>query len=70
MFKRLIYCSTCDRSVQRSRTICAMLIEGIMRNISMNLFVPGDQEEMSFKDISIFSLGGIFVQQSITLCAV
>ena len=44
--------------VQRSGTICAILVEGIMRIILWNYFEFGPvfQEEVSFKDISYLEL--------------
>ena len=38
--------------IQQSGTICAILVEGILRNNFMKLFKfePADQEKMLFKD--------------------
>ena len=57
--------------VQRSWTICANLVGGIMRNNSMNYFelVPVVQEEVSFKRFLIWSSGGPPVQWSRTIFA-
>ena len=42
---------------QRSKTICEILVEGIMRNNYVKLFVFGPVvQEMSFKDISYLEL--------------
>ena len=56
---------------QRSRTVCAILVEGIVRNISAKLFEFGPvvKEEMLFKGISIFSLADHFVQGTKPICA-
>ena len=50
--------------VQGSRTICAILVEGILRNVSVKLFIlyyiiifePVVKEEMSSKGISYLQL--------------
>ena len=70
---------------QRSGTICAILVERIMRNFCFefgsvvqhlifssggNLCNFGTLVQMSFKDIPIFSSGGHFVQWSGTICAI
>ena len=58
--------------VQRSRNICVIVVEGIMRNNSMNLFKFGPvvQEEMSFKRFLISSSGGPCFQWSETVHAI
>ena len=38
-FKDISYLELCWPFVQRSKTICAILVEGIMRNNSVNLFL-------------------------------
>ena len=38
LLKIFLIWSSCSRFSQRSRTICAILVEGIMRNNSVNLF--------------------------------
>ena len=55
--------------VQLSRTICAILVEGIMINISLNLFQiwASGLEEMSSKRFLIWSSGGPRVQWSKTI---
>ena len=56
---------------QYSGTICALLVEGIMRNISVKLFwiwTSGSQKEMLFKDIPIFCSGGHFLTDQNSLC--
>ena len=56
LFGIFIFSSGCH-FVNRSRTVCAILEIGSMRNISVKLvkFGPVVQEDMSLKDISIFS---------------
>ena len=58
--------------VQRSGTICAILVEGIMRYNSVKLFEFGIvvQEEMTFKVISYLALWRLPLQQSGTVCAI
>ena len=49
----LLICSSGDPFIQRSETICSILVEGIMRNNSVKLFEFGPVvQEMHFKDIS------------------
>ena len=53
-------------------TLCVILVKGIMRNISMNLFqiwVSGSVE-ISFKGFIIWSSGGPRVQKSRTIYAI
>ena len=38
-FKDISYLELCWPFVQRSKTICAILVEGIMRNNSVNSFL-------------------------------
>ena len=49
-----------------SRTVCASLIDGIMRNISVQIleFGPVVKKNMPIKDISIFSAGTIFFSRA------
>ena len=49
-FKRFLIWSSDSPFVQRSVTICAILVKGIMRNNSVKLFEFGSvvQEAMSF----------------------
>ena len=56
--------------VQRSGTICAILVEGIMRNNSVNYFEFGRvfQEKMSFKNISYLAPWWPLLQRSGTFC--
>ena len=57
----------------RRGTICAILVEGIMRNNSVIFFFefgPLSQEEMPFEYNSIWSSGGHFVQWSGTTYAI
>ena len=59
--------------VQQTGTICAILVDGIMRNNSVIFFKkfrPVVQEEMPFKDIFIWSSSSPFVQWSGTICAI
>ena len=58
--------------VQPSRTICAIFVEGIMRNNSVKLFEfgPAVQEEMSFKAISYLAIWRPLVQRSGTICSI
>ena len=52
--KIFLICSSGAPLFGRSGTICATLVEGIMRNNSVDFFQSGPavQEEMSYKDIS------------------
>ena len=58
LFKDISYLELMQPFVQWSRTICAMLVEGIMRNNSVKLFEFGPvvQEEMPFENISYLEL--------------
>ena len=59
-FKCISYLGLWQPFIQRSVTICAILVEGIERNKSVKLFEFGTvvQEEMSFKSFRIWSSGG------------
>ena len=56
--KIFLFLTSGSHIVQWSGTVCAILVERLMRNIWVNLncfeFGPAVQKEMSFKDISIF----------------
>ena len=59
---RYFYFSSGGHFVLRSRTVCAIWIVGILRNISVKYYLklgPVIQEEMSFKYISILALMAI-----------
>ena len=45
--------------VQGHKTICALLVECIIRNISVKLFGSVVQEEVPFKDISSRALAAL-----------
>ena len=52
-FKDISYLELWQPLIRRSKTIYAILVEGIMRNIFGNYFEYGPVvQEMSFKDIS------------------
>ena len=71
-FKIFLIWSSGDPFVQRSGIICAILVEGIMRNNLWTYFEFGPvvQEEMSFKRFLIWSSGGPSVQWSVTIYAI
>ena len=56
--------------VQRSRSICANLVEGIKRNNSVKLFWIWNICSRGQKTFLICSSGSPFVQRSRTICAV
>ena len=57
--------------IQPSGSICAILIQGIMRNISIIFFLNLDQWFICRLQIFlIYSSGGPFVQPSGTVCAI
>ena len=59
-FKVISYLKLWQPFVQQSVTICAILVEGIMRNNSVKIFEFGPvvQEAMSFKRFLILSSYG------------
>ena len=67
----LIWSSGCP-FVQWSRTICATLVEGIMRNNSVKLFCfwTSGSGGNTFKIFLIWSSGGPFVKLGGTVCAI
>ena len=56
---------------QRSGTICAISVDGIMRNNSVKKKLILDQwfKRCLLKKFSIWSSGGPFIQRSGTICA-
>ena len=71
-FKDITYLELWQPFVQRSRTVCAILVEGIKRNNSVKVFFefgPVVQEEMLFKRFLIWSYGVPHVRQSGIICA-
>ena len=53
-FKDISFLALAAFFAQLSRTDCAVLVEGIMRNISVKLNLDQWLRMVSFKDISIF----------------
>ena len=71
-FKDISYLELWWPFVQWSRTICAILVEGIMRNDSVNLFgiwASGSGGMVRFKRFLIWSSDGPPVQWSRTIYA-
>ena len=56
--------------VQQSGTICEILVEGIMRNNSVNYFEFGPVGQLSFKRFLIWSSGGPPIRWSGTIYAI
>ena len=71
-FKDISYLELWQPFCLRCRNICALLVEGVMRNNSVKLFEfrPVVQEEMLFKIFLIRSSGRPPVQWSGTICAI
>ena len=69
LFKDISIFSSGGHFVRRSRRVFAILLEIILRNISVIFEFWQVVKEMS-RDISIFSLGGHFVQQSRIVCEI
>ena len=69
MFKEISYLELWQPFCSESRTICAILVEGIIRNISVKYFAIGPvvQEEMLFKDNLVALLFGR-AEQNVQLC--
>ena len=63
LFKDISSFSSGGHFVQWSRTVSAILVEGILRNMNLDQWLW----KFRFKNISIFSSGGHFVQQSKTV---
>ena len=59
-FEDISYLELCQPLFLWSKTICAILVEGMVRNISVKLFLIWtsglDQKKTSFKDISHLEL--------------
>ena len=71
LFKDIFIWSSGGPFVQPSGTICAILVEVIMRNNCEFFFEFGPVvQEMSFKKTFICSSGDPFVQQRGTICAI
>ena len=70
-FRRCLLKKFLSGALQRSITICVILVEGIKRNNSVNFeFESVIQKEMSFKKILIWSSGDPPVQWSGTIYAI
>ena len=66
MFTNVSYLELLHPFLQRSITICAILVEGIMRNNSVRLFEFGSviQVEMTFKIVLSVALAALLLSEA------